>query len=608
MGSQAGMANRLVQGARELSNRAFRARTALAASVRLSRRAGDAVPVDDSLDAYVASWSRTHRSANVAVLAGPTSSDVGRVLDALAGARVRVFSPTTLPEWQLRRRGIKHVPVKHIGIAAWQFKRFGPFDAIINCAAAGKQGPFYAFQRLFFHLRAGGPYLQSRSVLSAGDWSRMLTALRRLPPLGAVEPDKGTPQAELAGALADVTVNRAMVVITKRNDHWLKLRGDEVDRFLRTRDVDATSRILSSEPECSFDSRADLDLHVSTTEPVDFPRTFDCPPLIVHAYSGDITMATHSLLYCDRTVLPESFRHRTVPVMGNSQLIDPSYTRLPGMAPSWSADFARVPDNMQAERSLPGDYYHLDCPYPGHFGHMMTEVISRLWGWELAKREFPGLKAILRVSRDDRKPGLATTLFRAYGITEEDITWVGEPVRLHSVVGATPMWQNRTPQYVHPGMLDVWRRLQHGLVEPDARTPEKIFISRTGDARRGCRNVAEVERYFSDRGYRIVYPETMDLARQATVFAGARVIAGFGGSAMFNMLFAQHLEKVIVLIHDSYVARNEYMFASVLGCQTHYVWSDPDIWQPEDHRSEEAFQSSWDFDFGRNLPILNAIT
>ena len=44
---------------------------------------------------------------------------------------------------------------------------------------------------------------------------------------------------------------------------------------------------------------------------------------------------------------------------------------------------------------LLGPYFHIDGEIQGHFGHMITEQVSRLWAWEEAKRREPGLKALL---------------------------------------------------------------------------------------------------------------------------------------------------------------------------------------------------------------------
>jgi capsular polysaccharide biosynthesis protein len=553
------------------------------------------------------------RTPNVAVLAGPGQTELGVVLDALGSARIRVFGPRALPEWRLVRRGITHVKSSHIGTTAWNFKRYGPFDVVVNCSPAGKDGQLYALRRLFLHLRADGSYLLDRSVVTEQEWAEIVAELATVAPLATgaddIEEDAGapTPEDEFSAAVRGVMIDRFALAVTKRNDHWVKLRNEQADRFLATRAVPATSRMITTVPAGRFDSRAELTLHESTTQPVDFPRSFEYPQLYLHEYTGEITLASHSLLYCENTVLPESFRYQQTSVLTNTKLIDPALARTPGSAPKWSAGFARVPDDLQADTELDGRYYHLDCPYPGHFGHLMTEVVSRLWGWRQAKLEDPELKAILRVYRGDRTPRLERTIFNAYGIDPDDVVWTGEPVRVNSIVGATPMFQNAAPYYIHPDIADTYHRLQQGLIIPGAPSQEKIFVSRQDTMRRACRNARDVEQYFVDRGFTVIYPETMDLAHQATVFAGARVVAGFGGSAMFNILFARQLEHLIVLTHDSYVTLNEYLYASVLGCRTDYLWSDPDIWHPDGGWSNDAFQSPWTFDFARNRPILDKI-
>ena len=110
---------------------------------------------------------------------------------------------------------------------------------------------------------------------------------------------------------------------------------------------------------------------------------------------------------------------------------------------------------------MEGNFYQLDNTYPHHYGHLMSEVISRLWGWDAAKREIPDLKAIFHLKPQSRRdPTLEKAMFTAYGIDESDIVWVNEPVWLNSVVSATPMWHNAVPHYVHPDMIDTWQRIE----------------------------------------------------------------------------------------------------------------------------------------------------
>lgn len=106
-----------------------------------------------------------------------------------------------------------------------------------------------------------------------------------------------------------------------------------------------------------------------------------------------------------------------------------------------------------------------------------------------------------------------------------------------------------------------------------------------------------MERFFADRGFTVIYPETLPLPEQVALFAGARVVAGFGGSAMFNLMHTRRLESTIVLSHHGYIARNEHLFTSLLGGQLHYFWSTADVAPPTEGRTKESFRPSWTFDF-----------
>jgi capsular polysaccharide biosynthesis protein len=232
----------------------------------------------------------------------------------------------------------------------------------------------------------------------------------------------------------------------------------------------------------------------------------------------------------------------------------------------------------------------------------MSEVVSRLWGWDTAKREIPDLKAIFHLkSHSRRNPSLEKALFTAYGIDERDITWVNEPVWLESVVNATPMWQNEVPHYVHPDLMQTWDRLAEGLLAgaPETQTYERIFVSRGPDTRhRRCRNNEAVEGFFASNGFRVIYPEKLSMAQQVAIFRDAEVIAGYGGSAMFNMMYSRNARTVILLNQEAYFARNEHLYTSLTGGQVHYFWSTPDT---------PTFQSDWEFDFDRNGEALREV-
>ncbi len=260
---------------------------------------------------------------------------------------------------------------------------------------------------------------------------------------------------------------------------------------------------------------------------------------------------------------------------------------------------------------LPGIYYHLDSSNSGHFGHVMTEVLSRLWGWPLAKERFPDLKVIFRIRyEDERDPVLEKLLFGAFGIAEEDIVWAHEPVSLGGLVGATPMWHNQFDHFAHPEIRSrVWEPITRSLAGDRPGGNERLFVSRRRHAgmNRLCRDADEVEAAFVAHGFDILYPEDHSLQDQAALFRAARVVAGFGGSAMFNLMHCRQLDHVIVLNSEGYIARNEHLYAAVHGARADYFWGVPDIRADPGSWTQASYTSPWRFDFDRNGAALDEV-
>ena len=84
------------------------------------------------------------------------------------------------------------------------------------------------------------------------------------------------------------------------------------------------------------------------------------------------------------------------------------------------------------------------------------------------------------------------------------------------------------------------------------------------------------------------------------MFDRAHVVAGFAGSALFNLAFCTGAKRVILISSESYTARNEYMIASVLGHSIELIWCPPDLPQPVGGFSTKAFASGFSFDFERD--------
>lgn len=540
----------------------------------------------------------------VAVLA---DEDVGpelrTVLAAETGA-LHVIAAEAQPAWDLSESDVAFHAAATVDEVNWVLKMIGPVDVLVNLTTKTAAGHEKDWDRLFFNLRKGGDYVLPRERIERDDQPGLFERLVMV--MAAQSAPKEAVSSLPPGirafkdAVGGVHIDARTVRITKANQHYVKIRDADGSRMLAVRGRDLTVRDLVTLPGLTFEHRGEVHSHRADVPVTDLDTTLTVPPLKLRHYTGRIGMVSNALLFSEEAILPDSFRHHRTP-----GLVNPALTRV-------NRDFALIPARVMPHTSRPGSFYHLDCENSGHFGHLVTEVMSRLWGWEAAKRDAPDLQAIFRIRYpNERDPLLERRLFTAYGIKESAITWISEPTWLESVYAATPMWHNAAPHYVHPDLEETWQRVSDGLtrsVPRDVPPAPRLFVSRRDTlGNRACRNAREVEAVFARHDFVVIYPEELDLAQQAHLFRDARVVAGFGGSGLFNVFNSKDLEHLVVLNHESYTARNEHLFAAVLGCTEHYFWSPSDISHPANGWSEKAYYSGWEFDFERNLADLEEL-
>jgi len=526
-------------------------------------------------------------------------------LQHYAKCRAVVLSEEEAPEWRLEEAGVEHRVIRHGLKGVFRGIQSMPTpDVIVSLLSSehlpvGAEDQLSLFASIFPFIRKGGAYVVDRGAAGTSfdgfnAWLQLIAAAENRQETTEIKP----PERELARAIGTVAASRDLLVVTKRVDHFVKLKEGNLTDLLPAREPDLDLRVLETRRGGELETRARVVPHETDAPHTSWPTAFEYPALALRQYDGRIALSGATLMYSGHTILPDSFRWHMTANPDNPHIR------------STRAGFARIGSAYRPTRELSGAYYQLDSIHPNHFGHLMTEVVSRLWGWDAAKRENPKLKAVVLGNPQNRRPPtLAKTLFTAFGIDESDVVWVDQPVWVNSAVSATPMWHNAHPYFAHPDIEETWDRLSEGLDPPRERSPhERIFVSRgPGLGRRACRNAADVEAFFQSRGFHIMYPEKLPLAQQVALFRDARVIAGFGGSAMFNLMFAKAVETTIVLNHESYTARNEHLFAALKGGNLHYFWSRADVDPSARGRSKAAERSAWDFDFARNGEALTKL-
>ena len=466
----------------------------------------------------------------------------------------------------------------------------GPFDVIADDASwlRGRR----LFCNVFFHLAPGGAFIMrvprhqpvgvegmkqfvSRMVQERAPGGKSSAAAQSRP--------VGVDEARLAESIGDVILERSHLVVTSKVRALAKLREDEVNTVLERR-AGASGRILAKHPRVTWLSRSEVRTSGSIGEPL-MPKSYQAPDIFLREYY-DVVCLPRQVAVQENLVLPDTYRHNQAKRLEHRFMYD------------FSPRFARPIADMGPATALAGAYFYLDSEFPGHFGHTMTEQVSRLWAWQQAKRAEPGLK-VLRSLRD---PGTDISahelaIFRSVGIDASDVVLFEGAVRVERLVAATPMLS--MPEYVHPDIREVWNAIGRRLATsaPNREYAKRIFCARRTNKRK-CRNAKDVEAVFAGRGFEVIYPEDFSLPEQAAIFRHAEVVAGYAGSALFTLAFCETPKRVIMISSEAYRARNEYMIASVLGHQLDVLWCRPDA-PRADKPAKPGHKTAFTFDFAR---------
>lgn len=450
--------------------------------------------------------------------------------------------------------------------------------------------------RAFWHVREGGTYVLVADT--AGDAQAVLEAVGRLSE--AQQPDglrvRPRLRRELRRAIGGVRRQGRLVVVEKAGPSLLKV-GETETALIPLRTTTSVDVIEHRDAHRYRPSRNFSSHGPNPIEPID---ELAVPAGEVRCYTGDITLHEGMVVVADTTVFPESFKWFEHTPLDNAKLRD--------ITPR----FARLRDRPASEiERLPGSFYLFEYKNSGHYGHLLTEGVAKLWGWEEARRADPTVRLAVRRHRRDRGRDVErpdSAILAAYGIGPEDVVWLEEAVRVETLFTATPQLHNKEPFSIDPRIVEVWDRLLAGLLATGVgdREPQRIFVTRRS-GHRLCHNWREVESIFTDAGFVIVEPARLSLPEQAQLFRNAEMVAGFGGTGLFNLIFASQQPPVVVLNHAGYDARNEELITAARGSDLHTFWSEPDRPQPRGGFDYRAFQSSWTFDVNGHGAELRAL-
>ncbi|WP_460465885.1 glycosyltransferase family 61 protein [Arthrobacter pigmenti] len=542
---------------------------------------------------------------SVALISGVNSVNTANTFaEWLPNATIYLFAIEEVSE-TAREKAMPNVAVYDrmtIGAISFVLTTLSGLQLIIEDGTNEKSHKRSCFRELFFHLDDKGIYvsedLHATYIDKFNDddgedvWSLLSRIMHyKLDPSRKVPSDEKDDKA-LAAGIRSLTSYGKLLFITKAGSHVYKLREYEADMSLTARYGASWGRVIETLPATTFKSSA----VASTNRPAlkkRFRSSIEVPEMNFREYK-EVSYARGQVLFKDSLVLPDTFRHPMQRRLYNRFLQDTS--------PS----FAKIRKQSRPTTHLPGRYFYLDTEYPAYYGHVTTEIISRLWAWSAAKELYPDLKAIVSPKEGSEDiPAYERRILGAFGIADSDIVCVSEPAVVESMLAATPMFAN--PIYVHPSCKSIWDTIRDNLRTKSESRPAKIFVNRPTGLARECRNGEAVVDVFRSFGFEVIYPEKMPLGDQVDTFAKAEVVAGFGGSGMLNSIFSDGPGTKLVIAPETYNAANEYLISSVNGDSIHYLYGESEIQHPPKSWTWGAYRSPFSFDFDRDGQRLKDI-
>ncbi len=230
--------------------------------------------------------------------------------------------------------------------------------------------------------------------------------------------------------------------------------------------------------------------------------------------------------------------------------------------------------------------FYLDHSISGHFGHFIGDCLPRLYALDVCRALFGNVKVIIagRAEVD-----FHTHLLNAAGVPSRDIVRINSLVRCKRLLLATQSFG--VEHYASPTSARMWATMRDRSAPRDVTLPDRIYLSRVGVPIRKLADEGAIERIFERLGFTIIRPENLRVESQIALVSNARLIAGPGGSGMFNLAFQGRMRSAFLLVWENFIQLSEMLFSAGRGC---------DIWYHVGQTMEPAADgATWSVDLAR---------
>jgi len=229
-------------------------------------------------------------------------------------------------------------------------------------------------------------------------------------------------------------------------------------------------------------------------------------------------------------------------------------------------------DQLKNAVRLKGKYIYLGWLIT-HYGHFITESLSRLW--YLLQDNRP-TKYIVHANFKsfNALPSYVINILSTFDITEKNLIIINTPIIVDEL--HCPIQALRCDNSIGYHAKGIYEHITTSLLIKNAiggpkKKHEKIYLSRESlstDPRRF--NEKDVCNIFEKYGFKIFSPEKLSLIEQLDIYYHAKQIAGPVGSGLHNAVFMKNPDKTLVISPNNFLFKNDCLLSLANGYKLSY--------------------------------------
>ncbi len=217
------------------------------------------------------------------------------------------------------------------------------------------------------------------------------------------------------------------------------------------------------------------------------------------------------------------------------------------------------------------------------YGHWLVDFLPRLFCLVKAGYNLPALRYLLPIDI----AMFAKQWLSALGVNDSQIIFYDTTTQQCAISRAMIPTNLRGHSLANPLLAEAFQYLKSVIQTANAPFADrKIFISRArwGNMTRQLLNTEEMEGFFAENGFEIVYPEELSIHDQIMMFSQSAVIAGEYGTGLHGSVFAPASTKIIALrcnhAHPSFLQSG---LCNVSGQDCGYIFGETSMIDGNQH-------------------------